>query len=214
MPPLPDVHHVLKVVHEGTVNGEPWVGVSHWRFVPVSGELSSDNVRVICAKFVNSWRDNWKPLFSNECIDQFVEGIDLTSTTAATGVAPDGDAGDTPQLARSPETCFLVSKVVGLRYRGGHPRTYWPGIPRDDVADGRSLASGTFADYATATAAYYGDIPPAVTTDGDSNCSSFHEVMVSYYSGGTRRVVPVVADILGYTPHQVVATQRRRLHRV
>lgn len=214
MPPLPDVHHVLKIVHSGTVNSEPWVGVSHWRFVPVAGELSSDNIRVICAKFVNSWRDNWKPIFSATTFDSQVEGIDLTSTTAATGVAPDGDHGDTAGEARSPSTCFLVSKVVGVRYRGGHPRTYWPGLQSADVFDGRSVGDGLFADLSAATAAYYGDIPPAVTTDGDSNCSSFHEVMVSYFTAGARRAVPLVADILGYTPHQVVATQRRRLHRV
>lgn len=215
MPALPDVNHVLKVVHEGDMAGLPWAGVSHWRYVMSGGgEPTSAQLLVVGAKFVNSWRDNIRPITGIECSDSHVVLLDLTSPTAATATSTDGDAG-THDVMVSQEACLLVTKSVGRRYRGGHPRTYWPGLSRDhtNVPQCRTVDPAQLAAVQARYTSYYTDIPPAVTTDGDTGMSSFHEVQVSYHSGGVLRTVPVVDDILSYTVQPVLATQRRRMHR-
>lgn len=215
MPALPAVPNVVRVAHEGTIDTYPWAGISHWRYVTSSGPLTSTQLEAALAKFVNSWRDNIRPALADSVIDSQVVGIDLTSSTAAVAVALDGDAGGHTEPIISPEACLLVTKPVGRRYRGGHPRTYWPGLSSYYVTTdhGRSVDAATFAAIQARFATYYTDIPPAVTTDGDTNCSSWHEVSVSYHGGGVLRTVPLVDDILSYNVHQVLATQRRRQHR-
>jgi hypothetical protein len=216
MPPLPAVDGVLKVVHTGTVGGEPWAGISHWRFTTTdAGPLSTANIDAICAKFVNSWRDNIKQDIAAPCIDSQVEGIDLTTATSASGTATDGDPGDGDEII-SPEACVLVSKQISRRYRGGHPRTYWPGLTRGLAAQyhGRAIGDAYVTDLTSHFLTYYTDIPPAVTTDGDCNVSVFAEVCVHYFSAGALLPVPLVDDIIGRRLEVPLATQRRRLHRV
>lgn len=215
MPALPDVPGVIRVAHEGTIYGQPWATISHWRYVTSSGDLTSTELEVALAKFVNSWRDNIEGLCTPGTVDIQVRGIDLTSVTAAIATALDGESGTGADEPISPESCYLVSKTVARRYRGGHPRTYWPGPLRSFTVghDGREIASGYLAAISSGFAAYYTDIPPAVTTDSATNISSFHEVMVSYRSGGVLRTVPAVDDVSGQHLDTILATQRRRMHR-
>lgn len=215
MPPLPDVPNVIKVVHTGQIFGQPWAGVSHWRYVMTLGGIPT-NAQLLeaMAKFVNSWRDHLRPQISHDCSDISVEGIDLTSPTSAVAVAADGDFGADAGNIISPESCVLVTKTVGRRYRGGHPRTYWPGLAEAWTDEGRrAMFPASVPTLVDAYQAYYDDIPPAVTTDGLTGMSSFHEVSVSYHSGGAIRPVPLVDDVLGRTVQPVFATQRRRMHR-
>lgn len=215
MPPLPPIANVIKIVHTGTVNAEPWATVSHWRYTTISGTLDNDQLTLVCAKFVNSWRDNVRPYISHQVTDTQVEGTDLTSTTSAIGVAPDGDTGAGGGTIISPESSVLISKTVLRRYRGGHPRTYWPGVEIGNAnADaGRRINDAFFPAIHDGLMAYYADVPPAVTTDAECNCATFTEVSVSYVSGGTRRLAPVADPVVAYNVHQILATQRRRMHR-
>lgn len=215
MPALPDVPQVLKAVHTGTQDGEPWATISHWRYVMSGGGApSSTQLAVACAKFVNSWRDNIRPFIGADAFDDQVELIDLTTVSSATGVAPDGDAGAGGPHTFDLRACILVTKKIARRYRGGHPRTYWPGVAGSQLLDGgRNVDPAVLAGLQAGFTAYYTDIPPAITTDGATGMSSFHEVNVSYHSGGVLRAVPVVDDILGYVVQAQTATQRRRLHR-
>lgn len=218
MPPLPAVRHVVKAIHTGTDESEglPWAVISHWSYSqPGDTDLTNAQANVIAAKFVNSWRDNISPVTGDDLTDTQVEIIDLTSATAASGLALDGNPGTSGGPMISPSSCLLVSKHIARRYRGGHPRTYWPGAAQNlsTVDVGRSVDSAHVVATTAHLNAYYGDIPPAVTTDGDTGCDVFQEVCVSYHSGGVLRPAPVVDVILSYTPQMVFATQRRRLHR-
>lgn len=215
MTALPNVPGVLKVVIDGTVKGEPWVGISHWRFVTSSGPLTGDNVNHMMAHFVDSLRDNWVSVLADDVTVSGVTGTDLTTTTSAIGTAAASLTGGGPAPAISPEACILERKLIGRRYRGGHPRTYWPG-PYSSLTVGgnnRQILDTPHTGLNEDINSYYGDIPPAITTDSDTNCTSFHEVCVHYVMGGVHLSTPLVDDILGQSIDIMLATQRRRMHR-
>lgn len=215
MTSLPAVPNVCKVRLIGRVNSEPYVGITHWRFVS-GAALTNDNCAVIAAKFVNAWGDYIAgDLVSVQTFLDSVEVTDLTTSTSGTGTAASSHEGTFGAEAISPAACFLESKHVGRRYRGGHPRTYWPGVSAGNTEGslGVTMTSAAYTAGAEAINGYYGAIPPAVTTDGDSGCSSWHEVCVHYVMGGVHLTDPLVDDVLSNDLENAIATQRRRLHR-
>lgn len=224
MTALPDVFHVIKAVHEGTdeTGAFPWATVSHWMYTKPDGSaITAGELAVVAPKFVNSWRDHIRPWTGSNVIDTQVVLTDLTTTSSAVAISLDGDAGTGSSPAISPESAMLVSKSIARRYRGGHPRTYWigPYSNASTVDPGRSIDASLAVAFKAGLAAYYTDIPPAVTTDSSTGCSAFQEVMVSYVDAALnpvpphRRAVPLVDPVVAYTVHTIFATQRRRMHR-
>ncbi len=223
MPALPVVPGVVKVQLVGTTGGEPCRNITHWRYVTTSGDLTSAQLLVALDKFVNSWGTNAAPVINNTVSLLAVEGADLTSSTAATATAPSTHVGGASDYPTPPSTCVLESKTIARRYRGGHPRTYWPGpgLSQSLSSLGDQFNSGSLAAWQTAIEDYYGAIPSAVTSDSDSNLSSWHEVCVHYYSeaggypasGHVPLPAPYVDDVSANTIDLKWATQRRRMQR-
>jgi len=211
MPRLPDVPNVLRLVLSGSKQGQPWAAVQYARFTgasPGSAELAT-----AAAAVGTAWQSALAQIHTAEVLLTSVTCIDLTRLDAAVGSASMNHAGSRVGTALPNQVALVASYKINVRYRGGHPRTYWPAGAQADITNGRLWTSGflTLADGACTD--YVGDIN-AITLGGGLLIFS----AVSYFSGtdpGTgkpiMRTTPLVFPVTTVEVHPRVDTQRRRL---
>jgi hypothetical protein len=126
-------------------------------------------------------------------------GIETVRTHA---LVPTGTA-TVPDAA----ACHVVNWTIASRYRGGHPRTYFPGVQSGHVTNGHLLDSAVLANWATAAAGYLADLN--ALTHGAITSTTLGTV--SFASHNAWRVPPIFDAYLGAGVRSILGTQRRRL---
>jgi hypothetical protein len=116
---------------------------------------------------------------------------------------------------------MLVNYVIGRRYRGGKPRSYFPWGSSQEIFTRQSWNPTFVTNVDSGLAAYFSAV--IGTTVGGTTLTE--HVNVSYYSGftvvtnpvthrarnvPTVRAVPVVDNILSFAASSRPASQRRR----
>jgi hypothetical protein len=100
-----------------------------------------------------------------------------------------------------------MSYQVALRYRGGHPRTYFPGMPATAMSNAQNWLGTSVTNATTAWKNWLQSI--SGFTAGSTSVAS--QCMVSYVHGGNPRVTPAVYPLASWNGKPGIATQRRRL---
>jgi hypothetical protein len=104
------------------------------------------------------------------------------------------------------QVALCISWSISDRYRGGHPRTYLPGIDGTFVTGGRLLTTAGHTAYLNAAAGFLTNMN-AMTAGG----SSWQMCCVRYFSQHQLLANPLVRTITGQSVHGRIDTQRRRL---
>lgn len=205
MPARPAVPNVLKVEFLWSLDGLPAANVKYVLYsgtAPTSGACTA-----IADSLINAW---WEP------VKAFIPGVytleacrvtDLSTDTGAEGTFTAGLTGEDENDSMPVGSAVLVNHTIGRRYRGGHPRTYYPPPGIDGFAQPAAWTSEVVAAYGNAEAAYALE----ATEFLDSGCQGVYNVNVSYVSDGSARVDPVVDQIVGSVVSGTCRTQRRRL---
>ena len=132
---------------------------------------------------------------------------DLGSLTGATATNTVGLAGTGGSSELPASACVLVDWLISRRYRGGHPRTYWPGADAGSLMTPSAWNTDIATDWSTCMtallAAVTGIETGAITLNGLVN--------VSYVDADAWRVTNVVDPITGFRVSGLVRSQRRRL---
>lgn len=143
----------------------------------------------------------------NPTLPQGINGVSLAGTEVRGGNLP-------------AETCAVIAYSVARRYRGGHPRGYWPFGQAPDMQSPQ-LWSTTFRDaLQTAFRTWINDICGTTYVAG----APIH-VNVSYYSGSTwhqkpngnwiriatRRGAPLIEPVVSQNVRLRIGSQRRRM---
>lgn len=210
MPALPDVPNVLKVVFEGVQSGHPMANVFYFSY---TGTAPTNATCVLIAQdFIAALAtgDTVHQLHSLMDADTSYENTvvtDLTSSTSGSGNYLDTVAGTRSGTILPASAAMLETDHISRRYRGGHPRKYWPFGVGADLTDPRTWSSSIHAD-ALAWRAGFTTGYQAISRAG---CAISKHVNVSYLTGGARRTVPVVDDIVSAALSQALCSQRRRL---
>lgn len=112
---------------------------------------------------------------------------DLSADDAASAEISDDTPG-TGETAALPAGLAVVSSYeISRRYRGGHPRSYWPiGLP-SDIGTDQTWSSAAVTAFQSAIAGVLDSLP--ASTSGGTTISS--HVNVSYYSGFTSVENPI-----------------------
>jgi hypothetical protein len=150
-----------------------------------------------------------------------VHCTDLSSDIGAEGDWLGAEVGTATALPVPIDAAVVVSYPIARRYRGGHPRGYWPLLSADSLTSPQSWDSGDIAALSTA----FGLIFAAIETGGWTGAGTIQHVNVSYFSGftvvtnpithrarnvPTVRATPLVDAITTYVARTRVGTQRRR----
>lgn len=151
-----------------------------------------------------------------------VHAIDLSSAIGAEG---DWLGAETGLLTGDPlpsDVAQVCSYEIARRYRGGHPRGYWPMNQAGDLSDPQLWDTGVVSGNQTQFVNFFAD----VLTVGWSGAGSLTHVNVSYFHGftvitdpitgrarnvPTVRGTPLVDAVTAYVARRHIGTQRRRL---
>lgn len=205
MPALPPVPGVLRIRLAGLYQGGAWNAIQHWHYT--GPQPSSPTVSSVCDGFSSAW-DTWiGPTCSTTVSLLTVEGWDLTTPTGANGISAAGGTGDLVLGSDLPrQIAAVASWKVNMRWRGGHPRTYWPSGRTSNVQNGNSWTATSITNFSVANQSYLNAVN-AITAGGLTG----KLCCVRYVSGGQILPNPLVLDIVGVDIDSRIDTQRRRL---
>jgi hypothetical protein len=151
-----------------------------------------------------------------------IESEDLTSATGAVDTSVESVVGSRAGSALPSSTSLVSSYTIARRYRGGHPRAYWPFGADSDLLSETQWTSAFPTACDTGINAYFA----ALVAAGWSGAGTLTHVNVSYYEGftvvtnpitgrarnvPTLRVSPVVDLVTAVHSRSSIGTQRRRL---
>ena len=128
-------------------------------------------------------------------------GSDNTASAVAT------TAGATTGTPLPPQCAVCVSWTISARYRGGHPRTYFPGLLSSDLvaADFSELKATTATNWEEAGLNFLDDVNGTMVSGVDLVLGT-----VSYFTGNAPRTTPLFRIYTGAHVHRRLDSQRRR----
>lgn len=211
MPDLPNVPNVLRVRLIGTVQSNPWNVVHYAKYAgtpPTDAELQTVGTAVGTA-----WSNSLGVLAATTTALKQIEVEDLSAKDAGVGIATVNHPGTRPGGALPNNVACVASYKIHVRYRGGHPRSYWPIGVTADVEQGRLWSAAFLALAANAASAYVGNINAIALGGGNLTMCA-----VSFYGGAppvggesVLRTDPLVFTVQSVQVHQRVDTMRSRL---
>lgn len=221
MAPLPDVASVLRVAMGFTlISGGPALSRFYLHYsgsAPSAGQLGTFN-----ASIATAYGTDLKPLASADVELTSIETTDLSSSTGAQAVTPEAITGTRAGTNVTAEQCVVTSYEITRRYRGGHPRGYWPFGVVGDQASVKTWSAGLVTAVNSGMAAFM----TAVEAAGWSGAGTIQQCNISYFKGftvvtspttgrarnvPTLRAIPVVDNVTSIVARSSIGVQRRRL---
>ena len=114
--------------------------------------MGGTRARVDLVNVVQSVFDLWPGTIGQNQTNACHETALVARWTTGVGTSIDahieGDHSGGVGAASSPgQVCALINWSIAASYRGGHPRTYLPGIPEEAIIEDRYLGGGYRAAY-------------------------------------------------------------------
>lgn len=222
MPALPDVAKVLRVAFGHTYSINTSVLVR--QYYEYSGAAPTPTqATTFAGSCASSWASHCAALAHESVYLTSVEVTDLSSPSSAQGIVAVSDQGSKTGHELTADACLVEALLIGRRYRGGHPRSYWPFGESEDLSYPQQWLGAFLTSCNTGLAALHS----AIEGDGWSGAGTLQLVSVPYYKGftvvtnpvtGRARNVPTVQAtpvpdvVTGIVSRENVGSQRRRLH--
>ena len=221
MPALPVAPSVIRLVTQFAIENDQ-DAISKLHFLYTGSAPTAAQLITFCGVMNTSWNANLKGLCGDETYLVGNTATDLTSSTSAEGTAADSIQGTRGTSYLPADTAFVASYEIVRRYRGGHPRGYWPFGIDTDILDPQHWESASVTAFLAGVEAY---IASAVG-GGWSGAGTISQVNVSYFEGFTAvenpithryrnvpnvRAAVVIDEITSVIGRQRPGSQRRRL---
>jgi len=206
VPALPNVPNVLKIELLWTQAGIPCANVLHCSYsgdAPSASDCTSIGGGIAEAFWVVGLYEGYPT--STELVG--VRVTDLTTSSSATGEFPVSTSGTYEGGELPAQAAVLVNYQILRRYRGGHPRTYYP-PPNQSLLSGPSEWGSTILTELNGQVESLFEYLSTTTVDATELTG---QVCVSYMDARVPRVDPLVEPIVGYVVSPIMATQRRRI---
>ena len=136
-----------------------------------------------------------------------VRVTDLASDTGAVGESAVNLTGTAEDAGAVASACVLTSWSILRRYRGGHPRTYFPALAVGAQADPGTWDGGVVADFTSAI----GSLNEILGTVSSTDTTLTTQCVVSYVLAKAYRTTNVTFAVSGGTVSNRIRTQRRWL---
>lgn len=220
MPALPNVPKVLRIHYHFAIGED--LGAACRTFYEYTGPgATGPELDTLAAAIGTSANTYLIPLMGATRTLTQIDIVDLTNPTAPTGLAVVSHVGTRAGAALPASAAVVESSQILRRYRGGHPRVYWPFGVQDDMADSQTWSSGFVAAVLTALNDHQADWFGSAPID----LGSVNRVNVSYYQGFTPhvgttgryrnvsnpRVTPIVDAVVSEIVRLGIGQIRRRL---
>lgn len=206
MTTLPPVPGVVQVRLKGTFGPQPFNNILYLQFsgaAPTVADLTTVGTAV-----GNAWGTSLAPLCATGIDLAAIDLADLSSPAAAQTSVAAAKPGTRTGGFITAATCCVVSWKINVRYRGGHPRTYFPFGVTTDLSSVR-LWTTAFTTLVQTNINTFRTALNAITASG----ATYKMVAVSRVANNVQRPTPLVFPIQSNLVHGRVDTQRRRLGR-
>lgn len=221
MPALPAAAGVIRTAFSGTDNANAvWLSrfYQHYSGTPPT----NTQLATFDASMITNWNADMKSLQSAGFTLTQVASEDLTSASGAVDVTATSQAGTRAGSMVTGGACVVVSYEIARRYRGGHPRGYWPFGSDSDIANAGTWSTALVSACNTGVAAFF----TANAAAGWTGAGTITHVNVSYYSGfhvvtnpitgrarnvPLLRVSPTIDTVTSITTRSSIGSQRRRI---
>jgi hypothetical protein len=212
MPPLPIASGGLRIILSGKYVAQNWANVMYAHTTGL--DPSEADLTTMATSLKTLWTTTLGTLSVNALTLTQVTVVDISSTSGLAGIwASTPVTGTIAGSASAAQIAGVISWKIARRYRGGHPRTYIPGIAQSSILNHREFTSGWVASAGTAANAWRGGIN-GMTFASMPLCAF---VNFSFYSKTDvpapphLRAIPVMNPILTHKVGSRLDSQRRRL---
>jgi len=212
MPRLPDADHIIRIKLAGQLSSNPWATIQYARFTgsqPDSAALATtaNALKSTAFQAIIPMMGTANELLTIECTD-------LTNETGASGISSATPVLGTRAGTVNPnQVCAVASYKIARRYRGGHPRTYWPIGVQSDITAGSRWTTAFVPLPLNAVTAWVGNVN-ATNLNGaplQHGCLSYYTRDPNNPGHSMLRPVPQFFPTQSVEFHGRVDTQRRRL---
>lgn len=217
MPALPNAANIIKAGFKMGLGTD--VDAFVRLFLKYGGATTTSNMDALAAALAAAWNTWLAPVAPNQVTLTEVTTEDLTTNTSPGGSASVSHVGSLTG-GLSAAASVVISAEIARRYRGGHPRSYWPFGDESVLNSAQTWTSVFVGDVATAYAGFVNDIatsfPTGITYAGFWNVSYFSGFDNHTYPSGRVKAVPRVRStptldlINSFVIRQSVGSQRRR----
>jgi hypothetical protein len=175
---------------------------------------------LLCTTVYNSWVTNMKSRQPTNVDVRQVTGVDLTNDTGVGSLYTHTPTNGTQTGLLEPSSmCVVVQNRIPSRYRGGHPRTYWPGMSTNILTNEYQWDAASLSAFLTSSVAFISTI---VGTSFSGGTTTLQHVIPRYtytYTNDSvhhkytkQRTGYDGTFVVGsYYADQAVGSQRRRL---
>jgi hypothetical protein len=210
VPPLPFVPGVVKLEVFGHTEGSNFVNIFHVQYSggpPGSGDLETYHLAIVSA-LEYPWNHNGGTNTELTGATYTDLSSDIGATYSAILATTGTVGGDV--LPGSASVC--VSLEISRRYRGGHPRKYLQ-VGTSATLEGSSAINWQ-ASFLTNVQNDMASLKTAMAEGVLGSVNWLGMCNVSYISGGSRRVTPVVDIVTSVIARERICSQRRRLGKI
>jgi hypothetical protein len=221
MPARPIVPLTIKVTLSGSDGGGAIIDNSYYFTYTQSADAA--NLTTLLGIVASSWSANISTHLPATYHLNTIDIEDLNSNTGAHVAETVSIAGTaSPGTELSSGACGLVSFKEGLKYRGGHSRTYLGGMIKENLADANTWSSVFQAALSAAISAFINQIISAAP----ALLGALKHVVVHRFGDAAGGPVlatsgrmryksvpltnPFTMPVTGYATNPQVASQRRR----
>src|ERR1700758_2428518 len=142
MPPLPSPGNVIKVTLRWTIGADTNVmNVLHYRYS--GGRPAANDCNAIAAHLAAANMAVYLGACPLDVAMTQVLVVDLQGNDGQQGAAPSTHVGTGTGTMMPASGCFVLHLGVNARYRGGHPRIYFPGFQQSAMQDAQTWVAGT-----------------------------------------------------------------------
>lgn len=211
MPPLQPAAHILRLRFAGSIQTvSPWNVILHWNYT--GPQPPSTTLNALCQQFASAWLTHLAPVHHVGVTLTTVEAVDLTAPDAAFGsalVAHVGTLAGTPFPA---SVAVCVSWKVNYRWKGGHPRSYFPAGVTASTANGRTWTTAAVGQFETAVNGFFGAMNAAASgsVTGRLTCLRRYQTL-EVGQPPVEFTPPLPLDFVTFDVDSRIDTQRRRL---
>jgi hypothetical protein len=206
--PLPDVPSVLEIALKGDWESAIVANVFKLKY---SGSAPSNSTcDAIAAHVGDKWDADVMEHLSVNYHVTLTTCTDLTSRTAGSGSSITAHAGGHTESVMPANCALLWHWHSPVRYRGGHPRTYVPGLTADRLDNNQVISDASVTTFDTDQGAFVADV--VGFSSGGCTITAFALARIDHAPTPPTLIATYDLEPAGVAKR--VCSQRRRLGKV
>jgi hypothetical protein len=184
-----------------------------WLASTEADEFTSADLTAIATAAADSWVSHIIPLVSSAITYLGCTAIDYGSAEGLSEFFADPTTGGSGSAEMSAQVCAVLGWQGLRRYKGGHSRSYIPGVPSSLLADNQTLSTAAIDSFNTGGTDYIAALNAIATVAGVT--FTFSILHGKLHNPATKAPIPPYLEpILQPRCDTLLGTQRRRLRRV